>query len=374
MRTFYHAIALSAALAAGLSAQGLTVGSGTTFSLGGATLSLPNNFADSGRFVAGAGTVVFNGASGNQTISSVSVDTFQNLGVNKASGTVLLNRDIAVRGNLTVTSGDINLSGDTIHMGTAALLSETQGNTVKGVGRIAGAKTVGVPSAQNPFGLGATLTSSVDLGSTTVSRGHVAQTIGADSSILRYFDIQPAVNTGLSATLVFHYDTSELNGVPVTMLCLFSSADSGRSWTPRGGIVDTAARTVTLTGIAQMGRWTLANGGITAVLAPPPPKTTQQPASRVAAAVPRVFALAQNYPNPFRRTTTLQFTLKDDGWTTLKLFDIRGHAITTLVDDELKAGVLHSVSLDASLLAPGTYVYRLVAGGNSQRREMRVVK
>ena len=280
MKTTYRLLALLLALEAGACAQGLTIGSGSTLSLGGATLSLPNNFTDSGTFVSGAGTVAFNGATGNQTISSVAVDSFQNLTVNKAAGNVVLNRDIAMKGNLTVTSGDIDMNSDTIRMGTSALLSETQGNTVKGVGRIAGTGTVAALTVINPFGLGATLFNASSLGSTIVSRGHVAQTINATSGILRYFDITPTTNTGLSATLVFHYDTSELNGVPPTMLCLFSSVDSGKNWTSRGGTVDTAARTVTLSGITSFSRWTLGNGGVTAVLAPPPASRRAEAAAR----------------------------------------------------------------------------------------------
>jgi hypothetical protein len=272
VKTIYRLFALSLALAAGAWAQGLTIGSGTTFSLGGATLSLPNNYSDSGTFVRGGGTMVFSGAAGNQTISSIAVDTLQNLTVNKAAGNVLLNKNIAMAGNMIVTLGALDMNGDTITMGTSALLSETPGNTVKGRGEITGALTIAAVTLVNPFGLGATIFSPAGMGPTVINRGHVTQAAGADSSILRYFDIVPAVNTGLGATLVFHYDKSELNSHLNSGLFLYRSTDTGKTWIKMGGALDTAAKTVTLSGITSFSRWTLATvppaPGATALVSP----------------------------------------------------------------------------------------------------------
>ncbi|MGA2507393.1 MAG: T9SS type A sorting domain-containing protein [Chitinispirillaceae bacterium] len=367
MKTRNRFLLLLMVFAAGLSAQGLTIGSGSVFSLGGATLSLPNNYTDSGAFVAGAGTVAFNGAAGNQTISSVAIDTFQNLTVNKAAGNVVLNKNIAMRGNLTVMVGHIDMNNDTIKMGTTALLSETPGNTVKGRGEITGPLTIGAPSALNPFGLGATLTSAVTLGPSVISRGHVMQTVGTDSSILRYFDITPTTNTGLSATLVFHYDTSELNGHAETGSCLYRSIDTGKTWTNMGGTIDSVAHTVTLSGISAFSRWTVVPGGISTAVKGPKPTAAKT-------GVPRVLAFDQNYPNPFSRTTTIKFTLKDDGRVTLKVYDMVGREVATLVNGELQAGVVHSAAFDASALASGTYVCRLNAGSRSVMRKIKLVK
>lgn len=74
------------------------------------------------------------------------------------------------------------------------------------------------------------------------------------------------------------------------------------------------------------------------------------------------------------RTSSIKFTLKDDGWVTLKVYDMLGNEVATLVNDELKAGVLHSVAFDAALLATGTYVCRLNAGNRSLVKEIKLVK
>ncbi|GMU94775.1 MAG: hypothetical protein AMXMBFR50_02920 [Ignavibacterium album] len=71
------------------------------------------------------------------------------------------------------------------------------------------------------------------------------------------------------------------------------------------------------------------------------------------------FSLQQNYPNPFNPVTTITFTLAEDGLTTLKIYDILGREIETLVNNELEAGKIHRVNFDGSKLASGIYFYRL---------------
>ena len=53
---------------------------------------------------------------------------------------------------------------------------------------------------------------------------------------------------------------------------------------------------------------------------------------------------------------------------------MRGHEVATLVNDELKAGVLHSAKFDASELASGTYFCRLVSGASTQMKKIKIVK
>src|SRR5512136_1446641 len=83
-------------IAPAVGAQGLSIGTGTAFSLGSSTFSLSGNWSNSGTFTAGSGTVVFNGPSGNQTVANSSGETFYLLTVNKTAG------DLQLLGNATV--------------------------------------------------------------------------------------------------------------------------------------------------------------------------------------------------------------------------------------------------------------------------------
>jgi hypothetical protein len=86
------------------------------------------------------------------------------------------------------------------------------------------------------------------------------------------------------------------------------------------------------------------------------------------------FQLNQNYPNPFNPTTNISFMLAQDGFTTLKIYDILGREIVTLVNKNMKAGVLNSLSFNASKLSSGIYFSRLENSGNVQFKKMMLLK
>ena len=70
---------------------------------------------------------------------------------------------------------------------------------------------------------------------------------------------------------------------------------------------------------------------------------------------PKVFSLSQNYPNPFNPSTTIEFTIPEDGRTTLRVYDLLGREVETLLDQPLKAGEYHQAVFNASRLASGVY-------------------
>jgi len=248
-----------------LMAQGITIKSGTTITGGSAAMTLPGNWSNSGTFTAGTSTVLFNGASGNQTITNSSGETFNNLTVNKAGGDVQLSNNITANGTLTLTSGDVDLNGNIITLGSSATLSETAGNTVKGTtGIITTTRLINAPSSNNIGGMGAELTSSADLGSTIITRGHTAQTGSGNTGITRYFDITPTNNSSLTASLVFRYDDSELNALTESELILFKSTDVGINWTQMGGTLNITSNTATLAGLDGFSRWTLGASSLAA--------------------------------------------------------------------------------------------------------------
>jgi hypothetical protein len=77
---------------------------------------------------------------------------------------------------------------------------------------------------------------------------------------------------------------------------------------------------------------------------------------------PVEFSLAQNYPNPFNPSTRINYSLKVDSKVTLKVFDILGQEVVTLLNGNIAAGN-HNVTFDASKLNSGVYLYKIEANG-----------
>jgi len=78
--------------------------------------------------------------------------------------------------------------------------------------------------------------------------------------------------------------------------------------------------------------------------------------------IPDVFALAQNYPNPFNPSTKIDFSLAIDSKVSLKVFDVLGQEVMTLINQDLTAGV-HTYNFDAASFNSGIYFYRIEATG-----------
>ena len=89
--------------------------------------------------------------------------------------------------------------------------------------------------------------------------------------------------------------------------------------------------------------------------------------------LPKEFGLNQNYPNPFNPSTTISYSVPSNSPVTLKVYDVLGKEVTTLVD-EVKAAGNYQVNFRASNLASGTYFYRITAGAFVQTKKMSLVK
>jgi hypothetical protein len=88
---------------------------------------------------------------------------------------------------------------------------------------------------------------------------------------------------------------------------------------------------------------------------------------------PELFILYQNYPNPFNPSTTIRFSLPMREYVTLKIFDILGREVATLVDEELNAGD-YSLVFNANKLQNGIYFYQLTTKAFSQTKMMLMIK
>lgn len=255
---------LSCCILKGVAAQ-MYVSSGATVSLSGnAQVTLQNtDLTNNGTItVPGTGRFVFKG-NANNVIGGSSTITFGELEIVKTgSGLLTLQSDIAVTGKIVFTSNLIELNQHNIDLGSTGILEgENENSRLTGSngGEVRTVATLNAPSAANPGNLGAVITSSQNMGITTIHRGHQSQTNihGTGSSILRYYDISPANNTALDATLRINYFDAEKNSLDENDFLLYKS-DDHVNWTEMGQTArSTSQNWVELSGIHDFSRWTL---------------------------------------------------------------------------------------------------------------------
>ena len=93
----------------------------------------------------------------------------------------------------------------------------------------------------------------------------------------------------------------------------------------------------------------------------------------ISSEIPGEFKLENNYPNPFNPETTIKYQLPKSAFVSIKLYDITGREVSTLVNEQHNAGY-YDYSFNASHLASGVYFYRIQAGEFSDIKRMVLVK
>ena len=89
--------------------------------------------------------------------------------------------------------------------------------------------------------------------------------------------------------------------------------------------------------------------------------------------IPYEFALFNNYPNPFNPITTIKFSIPETQQVTLKIYNLMGREVVTLIDQELHSGY-HTTKWNAGSMASGVYFYRLISGKESLKQKMILLK
>lgn len=89
--------------------------------------------------------------------------------------------------------------------------------------------------------------------------------------------------------------------------------------------------------------------------------------------VPTDYILEQNYPNPFNPSTTIRFSLPKDGFVSLKVFNLLGQEVASLVN-EIKTAGNHNINFNASNLSSGVYLYKLNAGSFTSVKKLTLLK
>ncbi len=150
---------------------------------------------------------------------------------------------------------------------------------------------------------------------------------------------------------------------------VFFSSNNGANWTTQytapttGGVFRhlTKARTGnTLWGVRSLGG--ISRYGETIVGVTP-----------IGTVTPTSYSLSQNYPNPFNPTTKINFSIPKSGMVSLKVYDILGKEVSTLVNQNISAGT-YTYEFDASRLSSGIYFYRLNVNGFNEVKKMSLIK
>lgn len=89
--------------------------------------------------------------------------------------------------------------------------------------------------------------------------------------------------------------------------------------------------------------------------------------------VPLQFELSHNYPNPFNPITTILYTIPNDQFVKLNVYNIKGKMVSELVKGDVKAGI-HKVNFEGSQCTSGQYFYRIETEGFTQIQKMVLIK
>jgi len=219
-------------------------------------------FANNGVFTQSSGIVKMIGEN-NSTISGTVRPQFYSLQIAKgATREVQLLTHVNIAGDVSFISGLFNLNNRNIFLvGTATIKGETELRRVMSTsgGYIEVTATLNAPASVNPGNLGIFISTSKNLGAAIIRRGHQSQLIGGgnNNSLFRYYDIIPANNIDLNATLRFHYFNAELNGLDENNLVLFKKVNNV-TWANQGFTARSATGNyVYKNAITNFFRWTI---------------------------------------------------------------------------------------------------------------------
>ena len=296
--------------------------------------------------LSGNGTFRFSGAQ-NNTISGSTPPLFDILEMAKTGAAKLsLQRSITIGSSLKFTSGllDLNINNITLNP-TASLTGETETSRLTGTngGYIQITTSLNAPSSANPGNLGAVITSTQNLGSTVIRRGHAAQTDGGtpNFNIQRYYDITPTNNANLNATLRINYFDAELNGKVEANLSVWKSIDN-INWTSAGfSNRNTASNFVEANNFAAFGRWTLSDKVATGIF--------DLPSGRNSIRV---------WPNPYTDMFTVGIESTRATKATVQVFDMTGKMIYT--QPILIAQGKNNLPVRLSSFAKGIYQLKVI--------------
>ncbi len=166
-------------------------------------------------------------------------------------------------------------------------------------------------------------------------------------------------NSSYNASLRLYYSDTDIQGINESNLKLVRLTNDG--WIYVGGTVNTIDNYVEANGIQQVGLFAFSD----------PDSITNVNSNENGLVTD--FKLEQNYPNPFNPSTKIKYSIPQAEFVALKIFDVLGNEITTLVNEEKSAGN-YEVNLNAANLSSGIYFYKLQAGSFVETKKMILMK
>ena len=301
--------------------------------------NITNN--SSAALTSGNGETILNGSS-EQTIGGSNMSRFGELSQNNGAGSKL-DQSIEIVNFLTLQSGNINLNGQTIDLGAnGEIIGEANDMRIFGsTGKIMAVRDLNAPNGASIAGMGVGITSSANLGSTTIERTHGIETVGSGASIERAFNIMPTNNSGLAATLRIDYFDNELNSQDPNLLNQWRLSSGATDWTP-GNVANKGTPNFIEGGpYDAMALWTLSADGT----------------SSIGDFLPQL--AVKYYPNPMQSGNPLKIEGLETGEYNLVLTDVRGRKVWEANSKISSPGMIKDYNLP--VLAEGVYSLQILS-------------
>ena len=340
------------------------ISGGTQLQSSGAYVVLhTSNLVNNGTLKMGnAGTLVFTGLK-STSFSGTGQTQIERLWLRLGNtDTLNLQSDLDIAREVNFSGGQLNLNNAAIQLGTTGILnneSKTSHAFTQGSGFIQATQILNTPADINTGNLGASISSPANLGSTTITRGHLVQTDGSTGrkSISRYYFIAPDNNTHLNATIRFTYLSSELGDISQNELSLWKNAD-GQPATGITNRMGTPWSDVGFDGRVDNPNYLMKSGiesfsTLTLFAANTPLEKT--------ASVKGMFSV---YPNPAVDQTALLIETGMSSSLKWRLMDGSG-AVVRQKETVLQPG-MNQLPVDLSGLARGVYTLNAAWGNNTR--------
>ncbi len=256
---------------------------------------------------------------------------------------------------------------DTARIESGASVVEAAGKYIKGTAVTT--QAVGTAANQNIGGLGVALNAGTDnLGNVTIVRtagptGSVST--GGKLTINRNWTItQSGAAPASGRNLTLTWDSADDNGVNISKAIVWKSQGTG--WTNVSAILGTDAtgtdgiRSITADGVTSFSNFTVSD------------VSNLLPVSESTDAKVYTYKLG-NYPNPFNPSTTISFEIAKSDMVNITVYNILGQKVMTVVNERMEKGD-HEINIDASKLASGAYIYRMISGSNVISKKMLLLK